>query len=161
MNHYTPEYHGEKFFIRDAGKLLATPLLLVLMVVESTDLVFAVDSIPAVIAVTREPFIIFTSNVMAILGLRALYFLLAGAVDKFHYLKPALAVILTFVGIKMIAEQVFHPAEALETLIIVGALGFILVVLSVAVIASVVRARRQTRIGPSEVEVETSLGKQA
>jgi tellurite resistance protein TerC len=151
----TPAYHGQKFFIRNAGKLIATPLLLVLIVVESTDLVFAVDSIPAVIAVTREPFIIFTSNVMAILGLRALYFLLAGAVDKFYYLKPALAVILTLVGVKMIGEQLVHPPEEVETLIIVGSLVFILVVLTIAVIASVIRARRR---GPVEVvETEKSL----
>jgi tellurite resistance protein TerC len=140
----TPEYHGEKFFVRLAdGLRYATPLLLVLIVVESTDLVFAVDSIPAVIGISDDAFVIFTSNVMAILGLRALYFLLAGAVDRFHYLKPALAVILAFVGLKMIAEQLFHPREELEGLIIFGSLAFILTVLTVAIIASFVRERRQ------------------
>jgi tellurite resistance protein TerC len=143
----TPDYHGERFFIHRASRLLATPLLVVLLVVESTDLMFAVDSIPAVIAVTREPFIIFTSNVMAILGLRALYFVLASAVDKFYYLQSALAVILTFVGVKMIAEQLIHPPQELETLIIVGSLVFILVALTIAIIASAIRARGRSPFG--------------
>ena len=146
----TNEYHEEKFAVRQAGKLIFTPLVLVLIIVESTDLVFAVDSIPAVIAVTKEPFIIFTSNIMAILGLRALYFLLAGAMDKFHYLKPALSVILTFVGVKMVGEKLFHTQlhELLlkitsdpENFITVASLVFILAVLAVAVIASLLRGR--------------------
>ena len=120
--------------------------MLVLLIVESTDLVFAVDSIPAVIAVTKEPFIIFTSNVMAILGLRALYFLLAGAMDKFHYLKPALSVILTFVGIKMVGEKLFHePLMAAlhnitpdpEFFLTIASMVFILAVLAVAIVASI------------------------
>ncbi len=138
----TPEYHGEKFFTRIKGLVYATPLFLVLLVVESTDLVFAVDSIPAVIGISRDPFIIFTSNVMAILGLRALYFLLAGAVDRFHYLKPALAIILTFVGIKMITETLLHPSDEIESLITFGSLAFILLVLTIAVVASFVRERQ-------------------
>ncbi len=138
----TEDYHGEKFFIRNAGKLLATPLLLVLIVVESTDLIFAVDSIPAVIAVTKEPFIIFTSNVMAILGLRSLYFLLAGAMDRFYYLKPALAIILTFVGLKMIVEKLFPIGAQWEYYVIAGSLLFILGVLAMAVLASWLRLRR-------------------
>lgn len=101
----TDQYHEEKFFIVEAGKRMATPLLLVLAVVETTDLLFAVDSIPAVIGVTKDPFIVYASNVMAILGLRALYFLLAGVMDKFHYLKYALSVILVFVGVKMLTED--------------------------------------------------------
>lgn len=140
----TEDYHGERFFVQQLGKRIATPLLLVLIVVESTDLVFAVDSIPAVIAVTKEPFIIFTSNVMAILGLRSLYFLLAGAMDRFYYLKPALAVILTFVGIKMIAEKLFHVSPDWENLVIAGSLGFILLVLATAIIASWLRLRRNS-----------------
>jgi tellurite resistance protein TerC len=152
----TPEYHGEKFFVRLSGLLWATPLLLVLIVVESTDLVFAVDSIPAVIGVSHDPFVIFTSNVMAILGLRALYFLLAGAVDRFHYLKPALAVILTFVGVKMIAEQLLHPAEGVENVIVLGSLAFILSVLAIAIVASFIRERRH----PQE-EREAGLGHSA
>ena len=100
----TDRLEGEKFFIRRAGVLMATPLLLVLLVVESTDLVFAIDSIPAVLAVTQEPFLVYTSNVFAILGLRALYFLLAGAMSKFHYLKLGLSFILGFVGMKMLVS---------------------------------------------------------
>ena len=147
----TGEYHEEKFAIRQAGKLVFTPLVLVLLIVESTDLVFAVDSIPAVIAVTKEPFIIFTSNVMAILGLRALYFLLAGAMNQFHYLKPALSVILTFVGIKMVGEKLFHEQlhSALLTLtpdpvnfLTAASLIFILAVLVIAIIASLIRNRK-------------------
>jgi tellurite resistance protein TerC len=147
----TPEYHAEKFFVRLSGVLHATPLLLVLIVVESTDLVFAVDSIPAVIGVSHDPFVIFTSNVMAILGLRALYFLLAGAVDRFHYLKPALAVILTFVGVKMILEQLFHPGESLDNILVFASLAFILSVLAIAIIASFIRERRHPREQPDLV----------
>jgi tellurite resistance protein TerC len=152
----TPEYHEERFFVRLKGLLYATPLLLVLLVIESTDLVFAVDSIPAVIGISRDPFIIFTSNVMAILGLRALYFLLAGAVDRFHYLKPALAIILTFVGIKMIAEQLLHPPEEIESLIVFGSLVFILSVLTVAIVASFVRERRASASAATEVDANLS-----
>ena len=101
----TDGYRGEKFFVIEAGRRMATPLLLVLAVIETTDLLFAVDSIPAVIGVTRDPFIVYSSNVMAILGLRALYFLLAGVMDRFHYLRHALAVILVFVGAKMLTED--------------------------------------------------------
>lgn len=148
----TAEYHGEKFAIRQAGKFLFTPLILVLIVVESTDLVFAVDSIPAVIAVTKEPFIIFSSNVMAILGLRALYFLLAGAMDRFYYLKPALAVILTFVGAKMILEQFLHLGDEWETYVVIGSLLFILLVLIVAVVASWLRLRQIEQGAQPKVE---------
>jgi len=94
----TDNYEGDKFFIRRAGALMAIPLFVVLLIVESTDLIFAVDSIPAIFAVTKDPFIVYTSNVFAILGLRALYFLLANVVDKFQYLKLGLSVVLTFVG---------------------------------------------------------------
>src|SRR5574339_1223558 len=94
-------YEGDQFFIRRAGKLIATPLLLVLLMVESTDLIFAVDSIPAIFAVTNDPFIVYTSNVFAILGLRSLYFLLSNVMNKFQYLKIGLACVLTFVGVKM------------------------------------------------------------
>ena len=146
----TSDYHEQRFAVRINRRLYFTPLILVLIVIESTDLVFAVDSIPAVIAVTKEPFIIFTSNVMAILGLRALYFLLASAIDKFYYLKPALSVILTFVGVKMVGEKLFHDSlhAALlpltsdpEYFIVVASMIFILLVLAVAVIASLVRSR--------------------
>ena len=98
----TPVFHGQHFFVRLQGKLHATPLFIVVLFLEATDIVFAVDSVPAIFAVTREPLIVFTSNIFAILGLRALYFLLAGAMDKFHLLRYGLAAILVFVGLKMV-----------------------------------------------------------
>ncbi|MFB3902184.1 MAG: TerC family protein [Acidobacteriota bacterium] len=97
----TPELHGQKFLVRLAGRVHATPLFVALLFVELSDIVFAVDSVPAIFAVTREPLIVFTTNVLAILGLRALYFVLAGAVEKFYLLKYALALVLIFVGVKM------------------------------------------------------------
>jgi tellurite resistance protein TerC len=101
----TAEYHGRRFLVRREGRRLATPLLLVLAVVETTDVVFAVDSIPAVFGVTRDSFIVFTSNIFAILGLRALYFLLAGLMVKFHYLGYGLGLVLAFVGAKMVLHR--------------------------------------------------------
>ena len=97
-----------RFFIREEGRLCATPALLVLLVVESTDVLFAVDSIPAVIGITRDPFIVFSSNIWAILGLRALYFLLVGVLDRFQYLHYGLSAVLSFIGLKMVAEYVAH-----------------------------------------------------
>lgn len=137
----TDHYHEEKFFVVEAGKRMATPLLLVLAVVETTDVLFAVDSIPAVIGVTKDSFIVYTSNVMAILGLRALYFLLAGVMDRFHLLKYALAAILTFVGLKMMTEDwllegVFGIHK--EQLAVIT-LGFILVSLTAAIVVSLAR----------------------
>lgn len=141
----TNQYHGEHFFVRQAGKLMATPLVLVLVVVESTDLVFAVDSIPAIFAITSDPFLVYTSNVFAILGLRSLYFLLAGALGKFYYLKTALAFILSFVGVKMlISEWVKIP--------IVLSLAVILGLLLVAVAASLIRSRRLLAVVPVPAE---------
>jgi tellurite resistance protein TerC len=141
----TDRYEGEHFFIRRAGVLMATPLLLVLVMVESTDLVFAIDSIPAIFAVTSDPFIVYTSNVFAILGLRSLYFLLAGALDKFYYLKTALAVILVFVGVKMLAVEFFEIPIAVSLLVIAG-------LLAGAVVASIVRARREAQLAPVAAE---------
>ena len=135
----TDAYEGDKFFIRRAGKLMATPLLVVLLVVESTDLIFAVDSIPAIFAVTQDPFIVFTSNVFAILGLRSLYFLLAGVMDKFHYLKLGLSVILVFVGIKMVIVDFFKIPVLLS-------LGVIATVLTISIVASLLRAKRIEKI---------------
>jgi tellurite resistance protein TerC len=139
----TPAYEGPRFFVRNAGKLMATPLFLVLLMVESTDLIFAVDSIPAIFAVTQEPFIVYTSNVFAILGLRSLYFLLAGVMDKFHYLKLGLSVVLTFVGVKMLLPDlsafVTGVSYKIPTLV---SLGVVVSILAVAVVASLVRARR-------------------
>jgi len=118
----TKEYRGEKFFSRENGQLFATPLFLVLLIVEVTDVTFAVDSIPAVFGITRDPFIVYTSNVFAILGLRALYFLLAGVLDKFEFLKAGLAVVLIFVGAKMIAEPWLHVSVGVSLAAILGIL---------------------------------------
>jgi tellurite resistance protein TerC len=131
----TESYEEDKFFIRRMGKLMATPLLLVLLLVESTDLVFAVDSIPAIFAVTNDPFIVYTSNVFAILGLRSLYFLLAGVVDKFYYLKLGLSVVLVFVGIKMVMVDLYKIPVGLS-------LGVIASILAISVVASLWRAQR-------------------
>jgi tellurite resistance protein TerC len=97
----TGAFHGQSFFVREGGRLHATPLFIALLFLEMTDIVFAVDSVPAIFGLTKEPFVVFTSNIFAILGLRNLYFLLAGAVDKFHYLKYGLGIVLIFVGLKM------------------------------------------------------------
>jgi len=104
----TKEFHGEKFFVRREGILWATPMFLVLLLIEASDVVFAVDSIPAIFAVTTDPFIVFTSNIFAIMGLRALYFLLANMADRFHLLKYGLAIVLVFIGCKMLAAPWFH-----------------------------------------------------
>jgi tellurite resistance protein TerC len=119
----TADYHGQHFFVREAGKRMVTPLLLVLIVVEATDLVFALDSIPAIFAVTTDPFLVFTSNNFAILGLRALYFLLADWMDRFHYLKHGLGLVLIFVGAKMLVEHwVEIPIEA-SLVVVAGLIG--------------------------------------
>ncbi|RIK57152.1 MAG: hypothetical protein DCC57_02305 [Chloroflexi bacterium] len=131
----TQGYVGDKFFVRRAGVLMATPLFLVLLMVESTDLVFAVDSIPAIFAVTNDPFIVYTSNVFAILGLRSLYFMLAGAMGKFHYLRPALAVVLVFVGVKMVMVDLYKIPVAVSLSVIAS-------ILAVAILASLWQNRR-------------------
>jgi tellurite resistance protein TerC len=118
----TKEYRDAKFFVRENGQLFATPLFLVLLVVEITDVTFAVDSIPAVFGITRDPFIVFTSNVFAILGLRALYFLLAAVLEKLKYLKIGLALVLIFVGAKMIVEPWLEISVQLSLGIVVGML---------------------------------------
>jgi tellurite resistance protein TerC len=119
----TPDYDGQKLFTRRTGRLLATPLFVVLVLVETTDVVFAVDSVPAILAVSREPFIVFASNAFAILGLRALYFLLAGMAGRFRYLNVGLGVILGFVGIKMLLTDVYHVPLWLSLLAIAAALA--------------------------------------
>ena len=126
----TENYVADHFFTVQKGARMATPLLLVLLVVESTDLVFALDSIPAIFAITTEPYIAFTSNVFAILGLRSLYFLLANMMRSFHYLQLGLAVILSFVGVKMLIEDIFEIP-------ILASLGVIVVVLAVSILASI------------------------
>jgi tellurite resistance protein TerC len=98
----TNQFHGQKFFVRENAKYVATPLFIALLFLELTDIIFAVDSVPAIFAITKEPLIVFTSNIFAILGLRAMYFMLAGAIDKFYLLKYGLAVVLVFVGLKMV-----------------------------------------------------------
>jgi tellurite resistance protein TerC len=137
----TPEYHGQKFVVRvengAAARLSATPLFVVLALVETTDLVFAVDSIPAIFAVTQDPFIVYSSNVFAILGLRALYFLLADVVQRLHYLKAGLSVILMLVGAKMLLADVYKVP-------IGWSLGVIVTVLGLATIASLVWPRAAT-----------------
>jgi tellurite resistance protein TerC len=119
----TPDFRGKHFFVVESGRQLATPLFLVLVLVEVTDLVFAIDSIPAIFGVTRDPFIVFTSNIFAILGLRSLYFLLAAVVDRFYLLKYGIAAILAFVGAKMLGEHWFEIDILLSLAIIVGTLA--------------------------------------
>ena len=126
----TREYEGEHFFVRNAGRLFATPLFLVLLVVEITDVTLAVDSIPAVFGITRDPFIVYTSNVFAILGLRALYFLLAGVIDRLRFLDEGLAFVLVFIGGKMIGERWIHVPVNIS-LMVVGS------VLLIALLASI------------------------
>ncbi|GCE46633.1 tellurite resistance protein TerC [Thermosporothrix hazakensis] len=131
----TENYVEGKFIVKQSGKWLITPLLLVLVFVETTDLIFAVDSIPAIFAVTLDPFIVYTSNIFAILGLRSLYFVLAGVVDKFHYLKLGLSVILVYVGLKMVLIDIFHIPTLLS-------LGVIALILCGAIVASLIRDKR-------------------
>jgi tellurite resistance protein TerC len=133
----TPEFHGKHFFTMQNGRRVATPLFLVLVLVEVTDLIFAIDSIPAIFGVTRDPFIVFTSNIFAILGLRSLYFLLAAVVDRFYLLKYGIAMILIFVGAKMIGEQWFH-------IHILASLAIIIGVLLVSITASLIWPQRHT-----------------
>ena len=130
----TDHYHGERFWVRDRGRWLATPLFLVLVLVEASDLLFAIDSIPAIFAVTREPFLVFTANVFAILGLRSMYFLLAGVVHRFIYLKVGLAVVLVFVGLKMLIMDVYQIPVAVSLLVI-------LAVMAGSIVASLRRTR--------------------
>lgn len=127
-NNYT--WASLKFFVRVDGVLMATPLFLALLLVESSDIMFAVDSIPAIFAVTRDPFIIFTSNIFAILGLRSLYFVLAGYMAKFRYLKNALVFVLAYVGVKMIISNHYHIPDGASMAFIVG-------ILLVGVLASI------------------------
>ena len=131
----TTQFHGEHFFIREATapgepiRRVATPLFVVLALVETTDIVFAVDSIPAIFGVTRNPFLVYTSNVFAILGLRSLYFVLAGVIGKFHLLKYGLAIVLAFVGVKMLLSDLYHISIGVS-------LGAVAGVLALSVVAS-------------------------
>lgn len=119
----TPGYSGKNFFVRQNGKWLATPLLVVLVSVEASDLLFAVDSIPAIFAITRDPFLVFTSNIFALLGLRSLYFLLAGVMARFAYLKYGLAILLVFVGAKMLLADIYKVPIMVSLSVIAALLG--------------------------------------
>ncbi|NMY69995.1 TerC family protein [Pseudomonas sp. WS 5414] len=135
----TQEFHGERFFVIHNGLLWATPMFLVLVLIEASDLIFAVDSIPAIFAVTTDPFIVFTSNIFAIMGLRALYFLLADMAERFHLLKYGLAIVLVFIGSKMLAAPWFHMPVHWSLAIVGG------IILS-AVVLSLTLTRNRTRI---------------
>ena len=131
----TPQLQGDKFFVRQNGLLWATPLFLVLILVEASDVIFAVDSIPAIFAVTTDPFIVLTANLMAILGLRAMFFLLSGAASKMHYLPYGLGIILVFIGFKMLMLDVFHMPIWIS-------LSFIVIVLTVTAILSIRHSKK-------------------
>jgi len=136
----TKDYRGKRFFVRAAGRRLATPLFVVLLLVESSDIIFAVDSIPAMFAVTKDPFLVFTANVFAILGLRSLYFALAGVMRLFHHLHYGLSVILVFVGIKMILSDIYKVPIGIS----LGAVGLII---AVSIAASLVWPKRAVAPG--------------
>ncbi len=142
----TNEYDGQKMFTRRSGVRLATPLFAVLILIETTDVVFAVDSIPAILAVSREEFIVFASNAFAILGLRALYFCLAGMAGRFRYLNVGLGVVLGFVGIKMLITELYHFPTWLSLVVITMAL-------TVAVVASLRAEKREMAEAPEKPEV--------
>lgn len=142
----TDAFHGQRFFIRKAGAVLATPLLAVLVLVEVTDIVFAVDSIPAIFAVTSEPFIVFTANAFAILGLRAMYFLLADLIHRFVYLKVGLAAVLVWVGIKMLLLDVLYIPTTIS-------LAVVATIITVSIVASLRATRGQ---GRQEVSAATA-----
>jgi tellurite resistance protein TerC len=119
----TSDYHGDKFWIIDKGVRWFTPMFLVLVLIEFSDVIFAMDSIPAIFAITNDPFIVFTSNIFAILGLRALYFLLADMAERFHLLKFGLAVVLMFVGTKMLIVEWFKVPVAVSLAVVVAVIG--------------------------------------
>ena len=140
----TPEYHEQHFLVKSEGQWMLTPLALVLIVIDIMDLIFAVDSIPAVFAITQDEFIIYTSNICAILGLRSLYFVLANVIDRFIYLRTGLALVLGFVGAKMLGEDFFHIPNWASLAVIVTALG-------VTIFVSMHATRRRRKIeGPKE-----------
>ena len=128
------EIHGNRFLSRKNGIIYATPMLVALVIVEMTDLVFALDSIPAILAISTDPFIVITSNIFAILGLRSLYFLLAGMMEKFYYLKPGLALVLLFIGIKMVVSEFYKIPIMISLVVIFG-------ILAIAMILSFIRSR--------------------
>jgi tellurite resistance protein TerC len=147
----TDTYHGARFTVLRDGRRLLTPLAMVLIMVEATDVLFAIDSIPAIFGITHDPFIVYTSNVCAILGLRSLYFLLAGFVHKFVYLKPALAVILSFIGAKMLLVDLYHVPTAVS-LTVIGS-----VLLTAVGLSLLVNRRRQATAEPTTKTDHDSL----
>jgi tellurite resistance protein TerC len=134
----SPQFEGQRFFVKRDGKWAATPLFVVLLVIESTDLIFAVDSVPAIFAVSQDPFIVYTSNVFAILGLRSLYFLLAGVMDLFIYLRYGLGVVLGFVGVKMLLADIYKIPIGLSLAVVAG-------VLAISIVASLLARPKDTR----------------
>ncbi len=146
----TSDYRGQRFFVREAGRRLATPMLAVLVVIETTDIIFAVDSIPAIFAVTRDTFLVFTSNAFAILGLRALYFLLAVMMGRFRYLKVGLAAILVFVGAKMLVSEFYKVP-------IWASLSVIALTLATAIAASLLAKPKLVPVPAKEPEAEPVL----
>jgi tellurite resistance protein TerC len=123
----TQGYRGERFLVREGGKLLFTPLVIVLIAIETTDVMFAVDSVPAVIAISQDLFVVYSSNIFAILGLRALYFLLSGAIGTLRFLRPSLALILMLIGVKMLADDLVHISAGLSLAVVGGVLVFAVV----------------------------------
>lgn len=119
----TSDYHGRHFFVRRDGRWMATPLMLVLVVIEASDVVFAVDSIPAIFGVTTDPFLVFSSNILAVLGLRALYFVLRNLMDRFRYLSAGLGLVLLLVGVKMVLHELVEIPTAVSLAVVVGVLG--------------------------------------
>jgi len=136
----TPIDYGKKFLVKIDGRTMATPLLLVLFVVEVTDLIFAVDSVPAILVISKDPFIIYTSNIFAILGLRALYFVVGGMMDRFHYLKIGLGMILIFIGVKMVAQEFYKMPAWMSLAVVVG-------LLAGSIVASLLRPPKATPPG--------------
>ena len=136
----TPRYHGQSFFALENARRVATPLFLAVLLVEFTDLIFALDSIPAIFGITRDPFLVYTSNVFAILGLRALYFVLAGVVAKFHFLRFGLAAILVFVGVKMLIDGFYEIP-------VFVALAVIATILAITIVASLVIPKKKWEEG--------------
>jgi tellurite resistance protein TerC len=145
----TPELHGQTFMTHWNGRMALTPLALVLLMVETTDLIFALDSIPAIFAVTTKPFIVFTSNVFAILGLRSLYFVLAGAIAYFRYLKYGLSLVLVFVGVKMLLDPHDRPPHWYQVEIPIGtSLLVVAGIILISIVLSIAAAHREKRVGP-------------
>ena len=144
----TPDLDGQRFFTRLDGRLALTPLALVLLLIETTDLIFALDSVPAVFSVTRKAFIVFTSNVFAILGLRSLYFLLAGALGYFRYLKIGLSFVLAFIGVKMLLDPHGHEPKGFQVEIPTGvSLMTVAAIIVIAIVLSIMVAEREKRTG--------------